>query len=820
MKQTFILVFLLFALNFSVWAQENKKTISAISITSDIKIDGILDENAWESAPIATDFIQRSPYNGKPATHKTEVKILYDNTGIYVGAMMYDPAPDSILKQLSLRDGSNINADYFIFVVNPFNDGLNAFCFMVHASDVQSDFRIISTSNQDDITWDAVWQSKARIIENGWVCEMKIPYSAIRFPKQAEQVWEINFQRDVRRTRETTTWSRVDNKVQGYVNQSGLLTGIRNIKPPLRLSLMPYVSGYLEQNPGKLGRDLSYNFGTDLKYGINQSFTLDMTLIPDFGQVPSDDKVYNFSPFEIRYNEKRQFFTEGTEMFDKGGIFYSRRIGAEPIDYGNIKTDSNAIISDNPVQTKLINATKVSGRTNKGLGIGLFNAMSANTWATVKDTFTGKTHRVLTQGFTNYNMIVLDQTLKNNSFFDILNTNYYIPEMGYSANVSGTSFRFANKKYTYALTGEGFLSQKYYRHASPDVGYHYKLTYGKISGKFLFDFTQLVENDKYDPNEMGFNARNNKFSNTVLFQYNLTDPFGKFLSLYNSAWANYDCLYDELKYSSFSFGFDSHITTMKHLDAGINFSSDPIDYNDYYEPRVKGYWLKTPADYNLSGWISTDYRKKLAIDFSLAQYLATAYHISAFSIDLSPRFRANDRLLLQCGASYNLVQNGIGYVNSDSTDLANNPVIVFGRRNVTTITNVISAEYMFNSRMSLNIRARHYWVVAKYYSFYRLDKQGLLDPMEYKGNEDINFNLFNLDLTYVWNFAPGSQLSLVWKNAISTFSRETMGSYFKDFGNTIESPASNSFSIRVLYYLDALYLKKKTPAKDGRQKQG
>ncbi|HSN49638.1 MAG TPA: DUF5916 domain-containing protein, partial [Bacteroidales bacterium] len=384
MKQYIFLVFLMSIMNFTLFAQENKRTISAASITSDISIDGVLDETAWQSASVASDFVQRSPFNGKPATHKTEVKVLYDNTGIYVGAMMDDPSPDSILRQVSLRDGSNVNADYFIFVVNPFNDGLNAFCFMVYASDVQSDFRIISTNNQDDITWDAVWQSKTRINKNGWVCEMKIPYSAIRFPKQAEQIWEVNFQRDIRRTRETTTWSRVDNKVQGYVNQSGLLTGIRNIKPPLRLSLMPYVSGYLEQVPGKPDWGFSYNYGTDLKYGINQSFTLDMTLIPDFGQVPSDDKVYNFSPFEIRYNEKRQFFTEGTEMFDKGGIFYSRRIGTEPINYGSIHTDSCEIISDNPVQTKLINATKISGRTNKGLGIGLFNAMSANTWATVK----------------------------------------------------------------------------------------------------------------------------------------------------------------------------------------------------------------------------------------------------------------------------------------------------------------------------------------------------------------------------------------------------------------------------------------------------
>jgi hypothetical protein len=139
-------------------------------------------------------------------------------------------------------------------------------------------------------------------------------------------------------------------------------------------------------------------------------------------------------------------------------------------------------------------------------------------------------------------------------------------------------------------------------------------------------------------------------------------------------------------------------------------------------------------------------------------------------------------------------------------------MVMFGRRDVTTITNVISGDYMFNSKMSINVRARHYWVNAPYYEFYRLDKKGQLNSAEYWDDADVNFNLFNLDLTYIWNFAPGSQLSVVWKNAISTLSEDIVKGYFKDLKNTLDSPASNSFSIRFLYYLDALYLKKKNKA--------
>jgi hypothetical protein len=186
-----------------------------------------------------------------------------------------------------------------------------------------------------------------------------------------------------------------------------------------------------------------------------------MTLIPDFGQVQSDDKIFNFSPFEIRYDEKRQFFTEGTELFNKGGIFYSRRIGAEPINYNEVYNllGPNEKVIRNPTQAKLYNATKISGRTNRNLGIGVFNAISGNTWAEVEDSITGVQRKVLTQGFTNYNMLVFDQGLKNNSYFDLLNTNYYGPGTGFCANVTGTDFKFANKKYTYALSGNGFVSQ-------------------------------------------------------------------------------------------------------------------------------------------------------------------------------------------------------------------------------------------------------------------------------------------------------------------------------------------------------------------------
>jgi len=793
-------------------AGNDKKKVEAIRINSSVQIDGELKEDAWKNAPAATDFIEYSPYNGHTGTFRTEVRFLYDNTALYIGARMYDPAPDSIPMQTSLRDPDDLNADDFGILISPFNDGINAFGFVVYSSDVQADLKIpsVSTNGGNDYSWNAVWQSKAKLTKDGWVTEIRIPYSALRFPKTSVQEWGINCYRDIRRYRERSTWNFIDVKVDGEVNQSGLLTGIRDIIPPIRLSLSPYLSGYLEKNPDARAWDLSYNYGADLKYGINQSFTLDMTLIPDFGQVPSDDKVYNFSPFEIQYSEKRQFFTEGTELFNKSGIFYSRRIGAQPKAYGTA-TDSlhtNEKVADNPMQVKLVNASKISGRTPHGLGIGFLNAMSSNTWATLQDTITGVHRKFLTQGFTNYNMIVFDQALKNNSYFDLLNTNYYLPTEGYTANVSGIQWKFANTKYTHAFSGNAFVSQKYHSHAKPDLGYHYSISYGKISGNFLYNFNQVLETDRYDPNDMGFNESNNKFNNALTLNYNIYQPFGKFIFFYNYLSIAYNCLYDDLKYCSVPLDFQSHIRTNKHLDIGLNSSGTLLAYHDYFEPRVAGRMYISPAEHNLVFWVSPDYRLKFIVDATAVYYFTSRNHSNGWHFELGPRYRISNRFTINYNVAYELISNNKGYV-LDSLDNNNNHVILFGRRDIQTITNMLHANYMFTSDMSLDLRLRHYWVKTPYYDFYTLNNDGTLNPSGYKGNQDINCNILTIDFNYTWIFAPGSELSLMWKQSVNNVSNVLEHNFFNNLDQTMRLPATNSFSIKVLYYLDALYFRKK-----------
>jgi len=784
--------------SFVLYAQE--KQIQAIRTSSPLKIDGILDEEVWNNVPVATDFFQFEPYNGKPASQKTEVKLIYDDNALYIGAMLYDAAPDSILTELSKRDNDDINADMFSMDICPFNDGLNGLEFKVTASGVQIDAKY--SANYHDASWNAVWESKISINDKGWSIEMKIPYSAIRFPKKDKQIWNVNFWRQIRRYREWSTWNLIDRKQDGILNQSGKITGIFNIKPPLRLSFTPYLSAYLDKNPDNKNCTYPYNAGMDIKYGINESFTIDMTLIPDFGQVQSDDKILNLSPFEIYYTEKRQFFTEGTELFTKADIFYSRRIGSTPLGYDNIsdslKTGEEFI--ENPGETQLINATKISGRNKKGLGIGVFNAMTANTYATIADS-NGIKRKFITQPFTNYNMIAFDQNLKNNSYISIVNTN--VSREKYSANVSGTEFKIANNKKSYAIEGTGVVSQKYYNNKNPDFGYMYKLELEKISGNFLVEFSQKVLSDTYNPNDLGYLQRNNEFKNKLELNYNTYKPFWKLLNWFNEMEIEHSCLYSPRKFTGISINTNSHTTFKNYLSAGFNGDINPLGYNDYFEARVPGRVFVIPGFFEVNFWLSSDYRKKLAVDCSSGTWQSSKKSQKAYWYELSPRFRANNKMLFIYNFNKSINKNDIGYVDNNAG------TIYFGKRDIVTITNTLTTSYIFNNKSSLNFRLRHYWSKVDYNSFYILNNDGSLDNTNYSAHQNINFNTFNIDLSYTWNFAPGSEISLVWKNAIYKEENKLISRYFENFNNTINSPQINSFSVKILYYLDYWYFKKK-----------
>jgi Domain of unknown function (DUF5916) len=416
-------IFLLFCLCYNLLLAQSptRPILAAKKVAINIKLDGILNEPAWVEAAEATNFTEfrPKPNTAEQLANKTVVKLMYNNEGIYFGGKCYEQNADSISKELVGRDGFG-NNDFICVVFDTYNDKQNGFEYFVTPLNEQFDAKL--SARNEDPSWNAVWESKTIIEKDGWSFEMFIPFSAIRFGKGNIQDWGLNFFRSRAKTGQTFSWSVIDPTIQGATVQEGKWAGVTNIKPPIRLQFSPYLSYYTtvftKTNPGEKKAVQQVNGGMDVKYGINQAFTLDMALIPDFGQVQTDNRVLNIGPFEQQFQENRPFFTEGVELFSKGDLFYARRIGKNPVQanydyYNNLNANEN-IIKD-PQETKIINATKVSGRMQNGLAIGVLNAITGVQKATIQNTITREERKINSYPLTNYNVLVVDKTLKNNS---------------------------------------------------------------------------------------------------------------------------------------------------------------------------------------------------------------------------------------------------------------------------------------------------------------------------------------------------------------------------------------------------------------------
>jgi hypothetical protein len=784
-----------------------KKALQAKSISQNISIDGKLDENAWQNAAIASDFITLEPDNGKPVPEgkKTEVKILYDNDAIYIGAKMFDDEPDKILKEISQRDNFG-TADLFGVFINGFNDGQQDFMFYVSAADVQGDC-IMTDAAGEDYSWDAVWISKAVVNENGWTVEIKIPYSALRFSQENKQIWGINFFREIKRTRYKYTWNFVDRKIGTFTQQAGTLEGIENIKPPTRLFLMPYASYYLNAGEGQKTYG-TVKGGMDIKYGINDAFTVDAILIPDFGQTKYDDQILNLGPFEQQFNENRAFFTEGTDLFNKGKMFYSRRIGGRP---SEPDLNDNEKIIEQVQNVNLINALKLSGRTKNGLGVGILNAVTEKTFATIQDTITGDTRRVVVEPLTNYNVLVLDQRFRKNSSVTFINTNVTRNGHFRDANVTGLVWDLNTKANTYNLSGNVKYSTI---NAEEDKrGMYTTLGFAETAGKYRYSFGSDFVTKDFNPNDLGINFYTNYYNFFNNVNYRILNP----TKLFNSFRINLNNYIefnkDSGKTQDASINANVNLTTVKNNYYGMGITVYPVEICDYYEPRTDGRYVIIPRKIDAWASVSTNYNHKFAIDINPSISVVDEPGRAAFGVDIGPRYRFNDKLLLTYTFSFLKRNNNKGYIDSyDDDDNENTPkTIVFANRDVITYANTLSGKYAINSTMTLNLAVRQYWSSAENKNILKLDQDGTLDPYsQYTENKNSNFYSWNADLSYSWWFAPGSQLSVLYRNNASNFERVI----YKDFKRSVTNLLNNDalkhvFSISVKYFIDYNAVKNK-----------
>ncbi|TCZ74574.1 DUF5916 domain-containing protein [Flaviaesturariibacter aridisoli] len=816
---------------------QTPRQLPAKRTTASFKIDGELSEAAWKEAAPATSFIEWRPNAGKPENPATgtEVYILYSNTSIYIGGFCHERTRDSVSRELVGRDVVGVN-DFVGVIFDTYNDKINALGFYVTPYGEQFDAKY-SNTNGEDGSWSGVWNSASKIRNDGWTFEMEIPYSALRFVSKPDQTWGINITRRRNKTGQQYMWNPIDPQKNGFVNQEGEWTGIEKIEPPLRLSLSPYLGVYAnhfpQTDPKKKNWNTSVTGGMDVKWGVSDAFTLDMTLIPDFGQVRSDNTILNLSPFEVRYQEQRPFFTEGTELFNKGNLFYSRRIGLDPpLHMGaayNRAAELRGEVIDNPAQAKLINATKFSGRTRKGLGIGVFNAVQRTMYATVADSTGKNRERVETGPLTNYNVLVFDQTMKNNSSVSFINTNVLRDGSDPDANVSAFLFDVNNKKNTYNWNGNVSVSN-IFSGGKTSTGYAHFLAFGKTGGRFNFNIAQELYDEKYDKTDLGFMNNNNYLDHSMWMGYKWTQPKGIFNNLYLNFNQGLSRRFNPSAYQQYWVNVNGNGQLKNLWYAGVYVGYN-ADGHDFYEPRLiyaeQQRYTQPGAPYFVAqsklmtnAWIETNNAKKYKVNINAGVDFNEQFNGRRYDFSIYQRYRFSDKLSMDLNVYYNpwidnagfygfyVPGNGYqGYYGSGYTD------VLFSRRNRNTIENTFSVKYSFSNRSFINIRARHYWSDVEVKDFYDLQPDGTLLPTKHNDvpRQHQNFNIFNVDAQYTLQFAPGSFLNIVWKNqALDVLDPDYTSKYGRNLSRTLDAPASNNLSVKVIWYLDYLQFRKWT----------
>ena len=798
-----LLVVFSFAL-FHLKSFGQKKVLRAIT-SGNITVDGKFDEPIWDYAPIATDFVMFSPDNGKPISKekRTEVQIVYNDDAIYIGAKMYDDEPNKILKEITQRDNFGTAENFGIFI-NGFNDSQQDFRFYVSAAGVQADC-VFTNQNDEDFTWDAIWESKARMTDYGWVVEMKIPYAALRFSNKKQQTWGINFYREIRRDRQAYTWNFIDATIDNESAQSGILEGVDDIETATRLFFIPYSSFYLNYNDSQktLGQ---FKGGLDIKYGISDAFTLDAILVPDFGQVKFDNVILNLTPFEQQFTENRPFFTEGTDLFQKGDLFYSRRIGENN---ASVQLNDDEEIIENPNSINLLNALKISGRSKSGLGVGVLNAITEKTDVSIIDNNTNLTRTALLEPLANYNVLVLDQRFNQNSSVSFVNTNVTRNGEFRDANVSAAVWDLNTKANTYNISGDfkySFINQSI---ANNKTGINTSLNLAETSGKFRYGIGGKYISKDFDSNDLGILFQTHFHSLNANVSYRILNPTKKFNTFFTrlNLYSEFENRTGLLQNGNIDLSIETTSRKNDYLAYGI--SASPLKTNDFYEPRSfdDSKFLTNPESIRFWTYFSSNFNRRFAVDLNAQYRILNEKKRINYRFLFNPRYRFNNHFTIVYEFDFLRQNNNVGSAQ-DFDDLS-----VFTRRDVISYGNALQGKYALNHNMTFNLSIRHYWAYAKNRQFLTLiDDGSVVDNVTYNKNIDSNFNTWNLDLSYTWWFAPGSQISVLYRNFnLSTFTQRT--DFSKELGRNFSDAIRNDnldhiFSVSIRYFIDYNYLKR------------
>ncbi len=484
-----------------------ENSITAIRVKKGPKIDGYLNDDVWQLAEKVSNFRQTNPIEGAPVSEKTTVRVLYDNENLYFAFECFDSEVDKIVRRITERD-SRASSDNVKILLDTYHDGRNAFIFRVNATGVQSDAVYQMGGGRrgrrrewgmGDLSWDGLWKAEVKVNSKGWFAEIAIPFKTLRFSTEENQVWGINFSRDIERKNETACWmSYKRNDTFKRVDKAGHLLGLKGINPGHNIEILPYAMTSREkiETDGKTENFFDKNSGLDIKYGITPNITADITLNPDFGQVESDIERIEVSRYEKYYPEKRPFFLEGVNIFNSPiNLFYSRRIGKKLPDGSTVK---------------ILGGGKLTGKTRNGYSFGILNSITER-----KEYKTENTKEV--EPLTNFSVIRIKKDILNRSYIGFITTSKDRKENG-ELDYSRTFGIDAN-----------FIFRNYYNFSvmiaksiNPGINkdnYGFTSQFTRNTDRFYFSASYTEYGKEFNINAIGFLNQNDRRKKEISFRY-------------------------------------------------------------------------------------------------------------------------------------------------------------------------------------------------------------------------------------------------------------------------------------------------------------
>lgn len=838
------------------------------------EIDGMGNDSCWNKVDWGGDFIQIQPSENKPPSQQTKFKMLYDDNNLYVFIQALDTEPGKISRLISRRD--NFDGDMVSVSIDSYYDQQTAFCFTAMASGAKGDEAVTQDGNNWDESWNPIWYLKTSIDNQGWCAEMKIPLSQLRFGKKANHVWGIQLMRHIFRLEERSTWQFIPKGSPGQVHLYGELHGISGIKPKKQIELLPYTVARVERfeeeenNPFLDGKKSAISAGLDGKAAITNDLTLDFSINPDFGQVEADPSEVNLSAFESYFSERRPFFVEGKNIYQfepsnsivihnmgADNLFYSRRIGRVPHNSPELADNEYA---DVPESSTILGAMKLSGKTKKGLSIGILETVTANEDAVIDNA--GVRRKESVEPLTNYFVSRLQKDFNKGEtvlggMVTAVNRDITNPALNYlptAAYTGGIDFSHKWKERTWYVTGNTEFSYvkgteeaivnaqqssaRYFQRPDADyvsvdssrtslAGYGGTFKLGRSSKKRLqFETSLTVRSPGLEFNDIGYMRYSDVIHHGSWVAYYIRDPFSIFNNFYlnTNYWMYWN--FSGKRLSAFTnMNFNSQFKNRWRING--NFTR--IGENTSTNLLRGGPSFVKPGGEEMNLNVSTDQSKKISGYIGnyhgLGDVKSYRYHEYWMGLNVRPM----NALSITLSPTYSVQNNLMQYVSD--AKMGNDPRYIFARIDQKTASFTFRLNYTFTPELSLEYYGEPFISAGKYSDFkrttntmadsfkdrYRIfpenelgfnsgDNNYAVDEnrdgkVDYSfDNPDFNFRQFRSNLVVRWEYLPGSTLFLVWSQGRTSSAEDGSFAYGKDMKDLFGIQPHNVFLIKFSYW--------------------